>query len=88
MKIYQFVDGRLAAMELTEHSAEPVHTAEFELAEGQSHFAARYSVVEGVLTDNFVGKSDEEVALEIHAAETAKAEALVAAREAAAKAAA
>ena len=62
----------------TDISQEPAHIASFPVAEGQSTFCPRYALVNAALVDQYVGKSDEEVAAAIKAANDAEAERLAA----------
>lgn len=78
MKIYFTEDGHKFIADFADPTKEPEHIAVFSFEEGQSMFAPRYSLVEGVLTDDYVGKSDEEVAAAIKAANDAEAERLAA----------
>lgn len=73
MKIYFFEDGRKAVMDFAEAADEPECVASFPIASGKSTLAARYALEEGKLVDKFSGKTDEEVATALQAAEAAKA---------------
>ena len=61
MKLYQLEDNHLITIDSNGTDTLLGYLAVFDLAEGQSTFSPRYSVVDGVLIDNFIGKTDEEV---------------------------
>lgn len=60
-------------MDFADAADEPECVASFTLASGKSTLAARYALEDGKLVDKFSGKTDEEVATAIQAAEEAKA---------------
>ena len=59
MKIYFTTPTDCFIADFTNQSDEPEHLASFDLEEGQSTFAPRYSLVNDKLVDNYVGKKDE-----------------------------
>lgn len=73
MKIYFLDDQRSVVAEFADESAAPEHVAAFPLADGQSTFALRYTLVDGALVDAYPDMTDEEVAAAINAAEIARA---------------
>lgn len=78
MKIYFFADGLLLIADFANAADEPECVASFPLEAGASTFGARYALENGELVDKFPGKSDEEVAAALQAAEEAKAAELAA----------
>ena len=76
--LYFFEDGRCAVMTIFQDGIEPEHAAKFELTDGQSQFTPRYSLVHGVLVDNYVGKTDDDVAVILQQIEVDKAAKLAA----------
>lgn len=76
--IYFFDENRSAVMTISPEGIEPEHIAKFELAEGQSQFTPRYSLIDGSLMDNYVGKTDDEVAVILQQIEADKAAQLAA----------
>ena len=76
--IYFFDQNRSAIMTISSEGIVPEHIAKFEMAEGQSQFTPRYSLVDGALVDNFVGKTDDEVAAALQKIEADKAAELAA----------
>jgi hypothetical protein len=78
MKIYFTADGHKIVADFADESNVPEHVAVFTFAANQSTFTPRYSLVDGVLKDNYVGKTDEEVAAAIKAADDAEAARLAA----------
>lgn len=79
MKIYFLTPGdRPLIAEFAKESDAPPHSAAFDLADGDSTFDLRYALEAGKLVDKFPGKSDDEVAAALQAAEQAKAEELAA----------
>lgn len=78
MKIYFTQDGHKFVTDVVDPAMEPQHVAAFALTENQSKLVLRYSLVDNVLTDDYPGKTDEEVAAAIYASEVAEAERLAA----------
>lgn len=79
MKIYFLNPGdRPFIAEFPNEDDAPAHSASFDLAEGASTFELRYALEAGKLVDKFKGKSDDEVAAVLQAAEQARAEELAA----------
>jgi hypothetical protein len=70
--IYFFDQNRSAIMTISSEGIEPEHIAKFELAEGQSQFTPRYSLVDDALMDNFASQTDDEVAAALQKIEADK----------------
>ena len=79
MKLYFRTPTDCFLADFTDPSHEPPNIGSFTLAKDQSTFAPRYSLVNNAVVDNYPGKTDEEVAAEIKAANDAHAASLVAA---------